>query len=96
MGSYKLSEVAKVDLTRIYRHGLRSFGEEQADAYFYAFIERFQEIADAPTRYPEVNEIREGYRRSVCGMDSIFYRISDDNTVEIMSIIGRQDADSWL
>lgn len=48
MGSYKLSEDARTDLIRIYHHGLRSFGEAQADEYFYSFIEQFQKIADAP------------------------------------------------
>jgi toxin ParE1/3/4 len=34
--------------------------------------------------------IHEGYRRCVCGVDSIFYRVVDDK-VEIMSILGWQD-----
>ena len=35
------------------------------------------------------------YRRSVCGVDSIYYRIVG-NTVEIMRILGQQDVDDWL
>jgi toxin ParE1/3/4 len=34
--------------------------------------------------------IRTGYRRCVCGSDSIYYRINDGR-VEIMAIISRQD-----
>jgi toxin ParE1/3/4 len=45
--------------------------------------------------YPAVDDIREGYRRSVCGVDSIYYRIEGE-TVEIMAIIGRQDVEEWL
>jgi toxin ParE1/3/4 len=42
--------------------------------------------------YQAVEFIRKGYRRSVCGVDSIYYRIEGD-TVEIMNILGRQDTD---
>ena len=45
-GNYRISEDAKADLQRIYRHGVREFGEEQADLYFDAFFERFEELAD--------------------------------------------------
>jgi len=95
MGSYKLSEDAKADLIRIHQHGVREFGEEQADKYFAALFDRFEQIAQQPLLYPAVDFIREGYRRSVCGVDSIYYRIKGD-TVEIMNILGRQDAEDIL
>ena len=95
MASYRLSEAAKEDLRRIYRYGVSRFGESQADNYFDALFERFGQIAENPQLYPSVDFIRAGYRRSVCGVDSIFYRIVDD-TVEIISIIGRQDFDRIL
>lgn len=95
MGSYRLSEQADADLIRIHHWGVRNHGEAQADAYFFQLIDRFQEIADDPLLYPAVDDIREGYRRSVCGRDSIYYRIVGE-TVEIMAIIGQQDLDDWL
>ena len=91
MANYKLTPQAEQDLQRIYNRGVREFGEERADQYFWAFFERFENIAQNPKLYPAVDHIREGYRRSVCGVDSIYYRINDDNIVEIMTIIGRQD-----
>jgi len=95
MGSYKLSENAKSDLKRIYIQGLSKYGEVQADKYFNEFFERFEQLAERPLLYPAVDEIRLGYRRSVCGVDSVFYRISG-NSVEIMAIIGQQDTSKWL
>ena len=95
MANYRISEDAKADLQRIYRHGVRNFGEEQADRYFDAFFERFEELADHPNMYQAVDDIRKGYRRSVCGVDSIYYRVVD-GTVEIMRIFGQQDIDQWL
>ncbi len=96
MGSYRLSENAKLDLKRIYIQGLRIFGEIQADKYFNEFFERFEQLAEQPLLYPSVDEIRTEYRRSVCGVDSIYYRISSENSVEIMAIIGQQDTSEWL
>jgi toxin ParE1/3/4 len=52
-------------------------------------------LAARPYAYQAVDEIRPGYRRTVCGVDSIYYRVTD-NIVEIMSILGRQDIDGWL
>ncbi len=95
MGSYKLTPEAKADLRRIYRRGVREYGEIQADIYFYAFFDRFDELAENPYLYQQVDDIRHSYRRCPCGVDSIYYRIEGKN-VEIMSIIGRQDIEEWL
>jgi len=95
MGNYKLSEDAKADLIRIHQHGVREHGEIQADRYYAAFFDRFEEIAEQPYLYQAVDYIREGYRRSVCGTDSIYYRVEGD-TVEIMNILGRQDTSETL
>ena len=95
MGTYKLTRDAKDDLIRIYQRGLREFGEVQADAYFNGLFERFEALADQPLAYPAVEDIRVGYRRSVCGEDSIYYRVQGE-IVEIMAIIGQQDLDDWL
>jgi len=95
MGSYKLSVDAQTDLIRIHQRGVRQYGEAQADKYYYDFIERFEQLAEQPCMYQTVDDIREGYRRSVCGVDSIYFRV-DGDTVEIMSILGQQDVGKWL
>jgi len=95
MANYRLSEDAKADLNRIYQRGVREFGEALADKYYDAFFDRFEQLAKQPQLYQAVDDIREGYRRSVCGVDSIYYRIVDD-TVEIMCILGQQDVDEWV
>ena len=95
MGNYKLTEDAKEDLRYIYRYGVKEFGVAQADLYYDALFRHFEQIADNPYLYQAVDHIRKGYRRSVCGVNSIFYRVVDD-TVEIVSILGRQDFDSLL
>ena len=91
MGNYKLSAEAEADLKRIWLRGLDEFGEAQADAYYFKFFARFEQLAEQPYLAPSIDEIRQGYRRAVCGVDNIYYRIGGD-VIEIMRILGRQDA----
>ncbi len=95
MGNYKLTEDAKEDLRRIYRYGVKNFGEAKADLYYDELFRHFEQIAENPYLFQAIDSIRKGYRRSVCGVDSIFYRVVDD-TVEIISILSRQDFNNLL
>ena len=95
MGYYRLSHEAESDLIRIHQRGVREFGEARADQYFQEFFRRFEELARNPLLYPEVGNIRAGYRRSVCGVDSIYYRVNGQD-VEIMRILSRQDVENSL
>ena len=90
MAKYKLSNVAKEDLIRIYQFGAKQFGIKQADKYFESFFEHFELIAQNPLSFESVDFIKPGYRRCVCGVDSIFYKMNDD-VVEIITIVGRQE-----
>jgi len=90
MIKYKLSNTAKEDLIRIYHYGAKQFGMTQADLYYDSFFEYFEIIAQRPFSFESVDFIKTGYRRCVCGSDSIYYRINN-NVVEIITIIGRQD-----
>ena len=90
MAKYKLSNSAKEDLIRIHQYGVKKFGMTQADKYFDSFFKYFDIIAQRPFSFESVDFVKNGYRRCVCGSDSIYYRIIED-TVEIMAIIGRQD-----
>ncbi|EDP97345.1 type II toxin-antitoxin system RelE/ParE family toxin [Kordia algicida OT-1] len=90
MAKYCLSNEAKNDLIRIHQYGVQKFGITQADAYFNSFFTHFDIIANRPFSFEAVDFIKTGYRRCVCGADSIYFRIQN-NTVEIMTIVGRQD-----
>ncbi len=90
MSKYRLSNVAKEDLIRIHLYGTKKFGVKQANNYFDTFFDHFDLIAERPFSFEAVDYIKPGYRRCVCGVDSIFFRMNDD-IVEIMTIIGRQD-----
>ena len=95
MAEYRISNTAKEDLIRIHHYGVNKFGITQADKYFDSFFEYFEIIAQRPFSFESVDFIKKGYRRCVCGSDSIFFKV-DENVVEIMTIIGRQDLDNIL
>lgn len=95
MDKYRLSNDAKEDLIRIHHYGIEKFGMSQADKYFDTFFEYFDIIAQRPFSFESVDYIKKGYRRCVCGSDSIYYRINKD-VVEIMAIVGRQDINTIL
>ena len=90
MAGYRLNERALADLDRLYEYGILTFGLRMADEYYDGLIKRMQEIADRPKLYPAVDHIREGYRRSVCGVHSIYYRIGVEG-VEIVRVLGREN-----
>ena len=95
MAEFRLSNTAKEDLIRIHHYGVKKFGIKQADKYYNSFFEYFNIIAQRPFSFESVDFIKKGYRRCVCGSDSIFYKINND-VEEIMAIIGRQDLDNIL
>ena len=86
----RLTPAAEEDLINIALYGMEQFGIEQSELYRDKLKQRFLELTEAPLMYPEVDDIREGYRRSVCGVHSIYYRIHTD-CVEIMRVLGRQN-----
>jgi toxin ParE1/3/4 len=95
MSGYRLSPNAEADLYRIWLYGLEQWGMAAADAYHQALFERFEAIAANPKLFLAVDHIRAGYRRCSHQTDSIYYRI-DAEAVEIIAILGRQDAKKWL
>ena len=90
MAKYRLSNSAKEDLIRIHHYGVKKFGMTQADKYFDSFFEYFDIITKRPFSFESVDFIKKGYRRCVCGSDSIYYKINN-GIVEIMAIVGKQD-----
>lgn len=95
MENYKLSDEAQDDLVGIHQYGVRKWGEKQADKYFWQLISHLEKVGESPLLYPPVDHIRAGYRRSVCGVHSVYYRIEDE-TALVMAILRSQDAAARL
>jgi len=94
VANYRIAPNALADLERIWLYGLEKWGEKAADAYLAEFFKHFENLAKQPRLYA-LSPLRKGYRRSMCGKESIYYRINGE-TVEIMAIIGRQDLETHL
>lgn len=95
MAKYRLAPGAEADLYRIWLYGTRRWGIAAADDHHRALHERFEAIAANPLQFPAVDHIRDGYRRSVLGRNSIYFRVHGEMP-EIMAIIGQQNLDDWL
>lgn len=95
MAEFRVSNTVREDLIRIHHYGVKKFGITQADKYFESFFEYFEIISERPFSFESVDFIKKGYRRCVCGSDSIFFKVNED-IVEIMTIIGRQDLNNIL
>lgn len=87
---FKLSREAKEDLIAIAQYGDKHFGRIQSDEYCCKLQQRFELITQQPLLYPQVNHITQGYRRSVCGVHSIYYRL-EDGVVYIVRVLNKQN-----
>lgn len=90
MARYELAHAADRDFEGIFDYGIDRFGLTQAQAYQAGLQQRFAELAADPKRYPAVDHIRTGYRRSVYRAHAIYYRI-EPQRVLIVRILGQQD-----
>jgi toxin ParE1/3/4 len=91
MYSYKLSIEAENDVVRIYEYGFYKFGMTQADKYYTDLIESFHKIARNSYMFPSADHIKAGFRYCVTGVDTIYCKIEENNSIVITTIIGRQD-----
>jgi len=90
MSQYTLSEDADNDFEAIFEYGLDTFGRNAAVEYQNKLIAHFEDLAAFPLHYQAVDHIKKGYRRSIHGAHTIYYRI-DGEDITIIRILGRQD-----
>ena len=88
--SLTVSALAEDDLRDLYRFGFFNWGEQTADEYRDALLEHFNLLCENPFMFQAVDDIQEGYRRSVCKAHAIYYRVFDAH-VEIMAVVKHQD-----
>ncbi len=90
MARYRLTRAADEDFENIFVFGIDTFGFDQAIKYQNGIKQRFDELAEQPQLYATIDHIRKGYRRSVCGSHSIYYRIKPEYIL-IVRILGQED-----
>ncbi len=95
MAHYSLHDKADEDLSRLYEYGVIHHGVDAANRYYDGLIVRFEKLATNPHFYQAVDHIRTGYRRSVYGVHSIYYRIDSEGIV-IVRVLGQQAHEKLL
>lgn len=85
-----ISREADADLKRLYEDGFERWGEQQADLYYDDLLSHFDLLCEKPYLFRAVDDLRKGYRRSVCGKHTIYYRIQS-NAVEIMGLVKHEN-----
>jgi len=85
-----LTNEADKDLNNLYLEGFEKWGEMQADKYYLALLEHFELLCENPYLFQAIDDIRLGYRRSVCQKHSIIYKIVNA-TIEITALVKYED-----
>jgi len=87
MAEYKLTNKAVVDLSKIWEYTFEVWSEKQADKYYDGLITNCEEIA----KNPDLGKNYKGISKQLFGKKSnrhiIFYRILDENYIEITRIL---------
>jgi len=87
MASYKLTNKAVDDLSKIWDYTFEIWSERQADKYFLELMSSCQEIAESP----EVDKNYEGIAKQLFGLKTnrhiIFHRIAEKDYIEITRIL---------
>lgn len=84
---YRISEKAINDLEQIWIYTFEKWPLEQADRYYNLLISEIEYIAVNFSEGKPMNHIREGYRASKVKSHFIFYRLCDDDIVEVIRIL---------
>ncbi|OED49900.1 plasmid stabilization protein ParE [Rhodobacteraceae bacterium (ex Bugula neritina AB1)] len=87
---------ARADLAAIWRYGLETWGEAQADAYADSLFALFDLLADFPEMARKRSEFTPPVRIHPSGAHLVIYRLDQDH-LEILRILhARQDLMAFL
>ncbi len=87
MAKYELTNKAVEDLSKIWNYTINVWSEKQADKYYEMLISNCQEIADNPNSGKNYSGITQNLLGIKVNKHIIFYRVINDNSVEITRIL---------
>ncbi|MCK4866279.1 MAG: type II toxin-antitoxin system RelE/ParE family toxin [Gammaproteobacteria bacterium] len=87
MGEFRLTKLAKDDLTRIAKYTEIQWGKEQRNFYLKQFDDIFHLIADKPHVGKECDYIKIDFRKFPQGSHIIFYKEVSKSSTEIIRIL---------
>ena len=95
--NYKISKKALFDLKNIWKYTKKKWSKEQADRYYILLTSEIVYISNNILSGKNFENYRENYRTVNVKSHIIFYRIRDNNCIEIVRILNqRMDLKSRL
>jgi toxin ParE1/3/4 len=85
--NYRISEKAIEDIENIWASTFKRWSSEQADRYYNLIINEIEFIAKNFNTGKAMDHIKKGYKASIVKSHLIFYRIGQNNTVEVIRIL---------
>lgn len=85
--NFRISEKAVEDLGNIWVYTFEKWSPEQADRYYNLIINEIEFIATNFNTGKAMDHIRKGYRASIVKSHLIFYRMGQNNIVEVIRIL---------
>lgn len=92
-----ISSEALSDLEKIWIYTRKKWSKEQADRYYALLIDDIQSLQSNYYMGKSAEYIRSGYRVSFVKSHIIFYKMVNDQKLEIIRILHKNvDIDKWL
>ena len=92
-----ISSEALSDLDKIWKYTFNKWSKEQADRYYSLLIDEIQFLRSNYYTGKSAEYIRPGYRVSFVKSNIIFYKLVDDQKLEIIRILHQSvNIDKWL
>ena len=93
----KISAEALADLEKIWAFIFEKWSKEQADSYYMCLIDHMNFLQSNFHTGKSADYIRVGYRVSFVKSHIIFYKLGDDQKIEIIRILHQSvNIDDWL
>lgn len=90
MASYKFTNRAVEDLAQIWNYTFDNWSENQADTYYHMLLENCRILASNPDFGKNYSTVAKNLWGFKAGRHLIFYRIIEDNGIEITRILHEQ------
>ena len=85
--NYNISSKARLDLIGIWEFTKENWSVQQADRYYQIIVEKFLEISLRPDLGKSYDDLRNDYRGVTVKSHIIFYRISNQHSIEIVRVL---------
>ena len=87
MSRYVLSPAARVDVEQIWDYTCDRWGEDQAEKYVRGLQRAIDRVVENPAIGRACDEVRSGYRKHAVGTHTLYYRIADEDLIDVVRIL---------